>query len=133
MRRFHLAIAAVTVLASTAFLLALMVIRADERREIAGILRLLGWSRARVLAAVLVEGVCVALGGAVAGVLLALGAEVLFNRFFQWHYDTPLTFVRIGPGIMLGCIALALPLGVGAGVVASARLLRGEIMALLRR
>jgi putative ABC transport system permease protein len=133
LRRFHTAIAWVTVLASTAFLLALMVIRADERREIAGILRLLGFSRGRVLALVLVEGVCVALAGSCAGMLLALAAQAAFNRFFQWHYDTTLVFVRIGPSILLRCIALAVPLGVGAGLVASFRLLRGEIMALLRR
>jgi len=133
MRRFHAAIAVVTVLSSTAFLLALMVIRADERREIAGILRLLGWSRRRVLVLVLAEGACLAAGGAVAGVLLALACQTLFNRFFQWHYDTPLVFVRVGPGLMLGCVALAVPLGIGAGIVASARLLRRQTMDLLRR
>src|SRR5262249_55592197 len=39
--RFHWAIAIVTVLGSTAFLLALMIIRAEERKDIVGILRLM--------------------------------------------------------------------------------------------
>jgi len=43
--RFHTAIAAVTVIGSTAFLLALMVIRAEERKETVGVLRLIGISR----------------------------------------------------------------------------------------
>jgi len=47
--RFHLAISLVTVAGSTAFLLALMVIRADERRETVGALRLLGISRRSLL------------------------------------------------------------------------------------
>src|SRR5439155_14949360 len=41
LERFHVAISAVTMIGGTAFLLALMVIRADERREIIGILRLI--------------------------------------------------------------------------------------------
>src|SRR6185503_2593626 len=69
--RFHLAISMVTVVGSTAFLLALMVIRADERREVAGLLRLLGVSRRRVLGQALLEGLCIAAAGAVFGVVFA--------------------------------------------------------------
>ena len=46
LERFHLAVAIVTVLGSTAFLLALMVMRAEERRETVGIIRLIGISPA---------------------------------------------------------------------------------------
>jgi hypothetical protein len=45
--RFHIAISVVSLIGSTTFLLALMVIRADERRELAGLLRLLGLRRGR--------------------------------------------------------------------------------------
>ena len=45
LERFHLAVAIVTVLGSTAFLLALMVMRAEERRETIGIIRLIGISQ----------------------------------------------------------------------------------------
>src|SRR5207245_1965912 len=69
--RFHMAISVVTMIGSTAFLLALMVIRADERREIAGLLRLLGLRRRRILLQALLEGLCIATAGAVFGVLFA--------------------------------------------------------------
>jgi len=133
LERFHFAIAIVTVLGSTAFLLALMVMRADERRETVGILRLVGLTRARILLTVLVEGLCVALAGAVVGVLFAIAMEGVFNAFFQWYYDTALVFVHVTPGIAGRCVALAVPLGVLAGLVASWTLLRRDIVALLRR
>lgn len=133
LERFHLAIALVTVLGSTAFLLALMVMRADERREIVGILRLVGLSKSRILLAVLVEGTCIALAGAAFGILFAAVMQDAFNAFFQWHYDTSLTFIRLTPGIAVRCVVLAVPLGVLAGLVASWTLLRREIVALLRR
>ena len=56
LERFHLAVAIVTVLGSTAFLLALMVMRAEERRETVGIIRLIGVSQRFVLLEVLAEG-----------------------------------------------------------------------------
>ncbi len=54
--RFHWAIAIVTVTGSTAFLLALMVMRAEQRRDIIGILRLMGVSSRSILLEVLLEG-----------------------------------------------------------------------------
>jgi hypothetical protein len=82
---------------------------------------------------VLVEGLCVAFAGAVFGVLFAIAMEDVFNAFFQWHYDTALVFVHVTPGIAARCVALAVPLGVLAGLVASWTLLRRDIVALLRR
>jgi hypothetical protein len=133
LERFHLAIALVTVIGSTAFLLALMVMRAEERRETVGILRLIGFSRRRVLLEVFVEGLFVAVSGALFGILLSFALQGAFNRFFQWHYDTPLTFVRVTASIAWRCIALAVPLGVFAGIVASWTLLRREVLELIRR
>ena len=131
--RFHLAIAIVTVLGSTAFLLALMVMRADERRETVGILRLIGLSRRRILVEVLFEGLLVAAAGALFGVLFAAAMEGAVNRFFQWRYDTALVFMRVTPEVALKCVGLAVPLGVLAGLVASWSILRGDATSLLRR
>jgi Predicted permease. len=50
----------VTVLGSTAFLLALMVMRAEERRETIGIIRLIGISERSILIEVLAEGLLIA-------------------------------------------------------------------------
>jgi cell division protein FtsX len=110
-----------------------MVMRSDERRETAGILRLIGLSRPRILLEGFFEGLCIALAGAAFGVAVALAVQGAFNRFFQWYYDTALVFVAIGPGTIARCLLLAVPLGVLAGLVASWTLLRREILALLRR
>jgi putative ABC transport system permease protein len=133
LERFHLAIALVTVLGSTAFLLSLMVMRAEERKETVGILRLIGVSRRHILLEVLVEGLLIATAGAIFGVLFAWVTEGAVNRFFQWRYDTSLVFVRVTAGIAGRCVALAVPLGVLAGLVASWTLLRRDVVALLRR
>ena len=131
--RFHLAIAVVTVVASSMFLLALMVMLVDERRDTMAILRLIGLSRRRILAQVLVEGMLIAVVGAVFGVALAAVLETGFNRFFQWRYDTALVFVHVTPAIAGRSVLLAVPLGVLASLLSSARLLRREAVALTRR
>lgn len=133
LERFHIAIAAVTVVGSTAFLLALMVIRAEERRETVGILRLIGISRRSILLEVLVEGLIVAIAGAVFGVLVAAIAQHGVNRFFQARYDTALVFVSVTPSIAARAVATAVPVGVVAGFVASWTLLRRRTSALIRR
>jgi ABC-type lipoprotein release transport system permease subunit len=133
LERFHLAVALVTVLGSTAFLLALMVMRSEERRETVGIIRLIGVSQRFVLLVVLAEGLLIAAAGAVFGVLVALAAEGGVNRFFQWRYDTTLVFVDVTARIALQSIAIAVPLGIVAGLVGSWTLLRRDIVTLVRR
>lgn len=133
LERFHLAIAIVTVLGGSAFLLALMVMRADERRETTGILRLIGFTRRRILLEVLVEGLCIAVAGALFGVITARLIEDVFNVFFQWRYDTALVFVRVTAGIAWRAVVLAVPLGVLAGLVASWTILRRDVVELMRR
>jgi ABC-type antimicrobial peptide transport system permease subunit len=120
--RFHEAIAVVTVIGSTAFLLALMVIRAEERKETVGVLRLIGISRKTILTEVVVEGLVVAIAGAIFGVAFAWLAQRGVNQFFQARYDTTLVFMRITPAIALRSIA-----------VASWLLLRRGTTALVRR
>jgi ABC-type lipoprotein release transport system permease subunit len=133
LERFHVAVAAVTVVGSTAFLLALMVIRAEERRETIGVLRLIGISNRSILLEVVVEGMLVAVAGALFGVALATAAQYGVNRYFQARYDTALVFVKVTPSIALRSIAVALPVGVAAGVVASWAVLRRGTAALVRR
>jgi len=133
LERFHLAIAVVTVIASSIFLLALMVMLVDERRETVATLRLIGLRRRRIFLQVLVEGLVIALGGAVFGLVLAVVLEGGFNRFFQWRYDTALVFVRVTPAIAARAVAVAVPLGIAASVAASWGLLRQGALALTRR
>jgi putative ABC transport system permease protein len=131
--RFHVAISIVTVLGGTAFLLALMIIRAEERREIIGLLRLVGISRRSLLAAVLLEGLFIAAIGAVFGIVLALAGQEIVNRIFQARYDTALVFVRVTPAIALRSIAFSVPLGVAAGLAASWAILGRDVLSLFRR
>ena len=131
--RFHLAISLVTVIASSIFLLALMVMLVDERRDTVAILRLIGLRRRRIFIQVLAEGLVIALAGALFGVLLAVVLEGGFNRFFQWRYDTALVFVRVTPAIAARAVSVAVPLGILASVAASWSLLRRGAMALARR
>jgi putative ABC transport system permease protein len=131
--RFHTAISAVTVVGATAFLLALMVIRAEERRDTVAILRLIGISRRSLLTAVVFEGLVIAVIGAVFGVIVAVAAEGVVNYILQARYDTALVFVRVTLPIAAQSIAIALPLGLLAAVGASWPLMRGEILSLFRR
>jgi len=133
LERFHLAIAVVTIVAATVFLLALTIMLVDERRETVGVLRLIGLPARRILVQVLIEGVLVAGAGAMFGLVLALLSEGLINLFFQWRYDTALVFVRVTKDVALTSVAIAVPLGASATVVASWALLRRSGLRLARR
>ena len=133
LERFHLAIAAVTIVAATVFLLALTIMLVDERRETIGVLRLIGLPARRILTQVFLEGILIASAGALFGLVLALASEGIINRFFQWRYDTALVFVRISPDVAAFCVAIAVPLGAAATVAASWALLRRGGLRLARR
>jgi putative ABC transport system permease protein len=133
LERFHLAIAVVTIIAATVFLLALTIMLVDERRETVGVLRLIGLPVRRILTQILIEGLLVASVGAVFGLILAVLSEQLINYFFQWRYDTALVFVRITRDVALTCVTIAVPLGASATVVASWALLRRGGLRLARR
>jgi putative ABC transport system permease protein len=133
LERFHLAIAVVTIVAATVFLIALTIMLVDERRETVGVLRLIGLPVRRILLQILVEGLLVAAGGAAIGLVLALLSQGAINRFFQWRYDTALVFVRVTRDVALTCAAIAVPLGAAATVVASWALLRRNGLRLARR
>jgi putative ABC transport system permease protein len=133
LERFHLAIAVVTIVAATVFLLALTVMLVDERRETVGVLRLIGLPARRILVQILIEGLIVASIGAVFGLVLAVLSQGLINAFFQWRYDTALVFVRVTRDVALTCVAIAVPLGSAATVLASWALLRRNGLRLARR
>lgn len=133
LERFHLAIAAITLVGSTAFLLALMIIRAEERRLMVGMLRLIGISERSIVIEILLEGVMVAIVGAAFGIGLAAFAQYGINTFFQARYDTPLVFVQVTPAIAIECLLVSLPVGILTGAVASWTLLRRAPAAVIGR
>jgi ABC-type lipoprotein release transport system permease subunit len=133
LERFHLAIAIVTIAASTVFLLALTIMLVEERRETVGVLRLIGLRVRRILMQVLLEGLLIAAVGAAFGLVLALFSEGLINAYFQWRYDTALVFVRVTEKVAAITTAIAVPLGALATVAASWALLRRNALWLARR
>jgi ABC-type antimicrobial peptide transport system permease subunit len=133
LERFHLAIAVITIIAATVFLLALTIMLVDERRETVGVLRLIGLPSRRILTQVLIEGLLVAAAGTMFGLVLAALSQQLINAFFQWRYDTALVFVRITREVALTSTAIAVPLGTAATVIASWALLRRNALRLARR
>jgi ABC-type lipoprotein release transport system permease subunit len=97
------------------------------------VLRLIGLRRRRILQLVVVEGLVIAVAGAAFGVALAALLEGVFNRFFEWRFDTSLVFVHVTPRIVWRSTLLAVPLGVLAIVLSSWSLVRGDAGALTRR
>jgi len=131
--RFHRAIGVITIVASSVFLLCIMVLKVDERRRDIAALRLMGISRSSVVQSIVIEAALVAVLGSVLGVVIAWAASLFINWHYQALYRTPLNFSVITPPIVALAVSLSLLLGVGAGLLASLRLVRTPSLALFGR
>lgn len=131
--RFHRAIGIITIVASSVFLLCIMVLKVEERRRDIAALRLMGISRATVVRSIVVEAALVAVLGSVLGVLLGWAASLFVNWHYQALYRTPLEFSMVTGPVVAGAVSLSLVLGIAAGVLASLRLVRTPPLALFGR
>jgi putative ABC transport system permease protein len=131
--RFHRAIGVISIVASAVFLLCIMLLKVEERRLDAAVLRMIGVRRRTVFAALLLEACLVALIGAAIGTGLAALASVLTNLFYARRFDTSLVFSYLTPEIVLFGVVLSVLLGIGAGAIAAARLVRTAPLVLWRR
>jgi putative ABC transport system permease protein len=131
--RFHRAIGVITIVASSIFLLCIMVLKVEERRRDIAALRLMGISRASVVRSIIIEAAVVAVLGSVLGVALGWVVSLFVNWHYQALYRTPLYFSIITPPIVLLAVSLSLVLGIGAGILASMRLVRTPPLALFGR
>lgn len=131
--RFHRAIGVITIVASTIFLLCIMLLKVEERRRDVAALRLMGISASSVVRSVVIEATLVAALGSAMGVGLGVLASYLVNVHYQGAYRTPLRFAVVTPDIILLAITLSLVLGVGAGILASLRLVRTPPLELFGR
>jgi ABC-type antimicrobial peptide transport system permease subunit len=131
--RFHRAIAVITIVASAVFLLCIMLLKVEERRLDAAVMRFVGVRRRTIFGALLLEAALVAVVGSVVGTGLAFLAGALTNAYYRRFFDTALTFSLITPGIVLFGVSLSLALGVAAGAVAAWRLVRTRPMVLWGR
>jgi putative ABC transport system permease protein len=131
--RFHRAIGVITIVASSVFLLCIMVLKVEERRRDIAALRLMGISRSSVVRSIIIESALVAVLGSVLGVALGWAASLLVNWHYQALYRTPLEFSIVTPPIVAFAVSLSLLLGVGAGLLASLRLVRTPPLELFGR
>jgi putative ABC transport system permease protein len=120
--RFHRAIAVITIVASAVFLLCIMLLKVEERRRDAAVMRFVGVRRRTIFGALLLEALLVAALGSVFGTGLAYFAGAATNAYYQQFFHTALTFSLITPAIVSFSIALSLLLGLGAGALAAWRL-----------
>ncbi len=131
--RFHRAIGVITIVASSVFLLCIMVLKVEERRRDIAALRLMGISRSSVVRSIVIESALVAVLGCVLGVALGWAASLLVNWHYQALYRTPLEFSIVTLPIVAFAVALSLILGIGAGLLASLRLVRTPPLQLFGR
>jgi putative ABC transport system permease protein len=122
--RFHRAISAVTILASSVFLLAIMTLRGEELRRQVGLMRLVGISRATIAGAVLLIATGVVLLGSAAGIGLGYVLSGAINAYYRHVFDTDLRFSQITPALLGEATALSVALGLAAGALTAWRLLR---------
>jgi putative ABC transport system permease protein len=131
--RFHDAIAVITIVASAVFLLCIMLLKVEERRLDAAVMRFVGVRRRTIFASLLLEAILVAALGSVLGTGLGYLAGSATNAYYRRFFDTVLTFSLITPGIVLFSIALSLLLGVVAGAAAAWRLVHTHPLVLWAR
>lgn len=131
--RFHRAIGGITIVASTVFLLCILLLKVEERRRAVAALRLAGLSRRTVALSVMAEAAVVAVLGSVVGAGIGWIATLLVNAHYQRVFRTPLTFALFTPQIALFAVSLSLVLGVLAGALAAWRLVRTPPLTLLGR
>lgn len=131
--RFHRAIAVITIVASAVFLLCIMLLKVEERRMDAAVMRFVGVRRRTIFGALVLEAALVAVLGSVVGTGIAFGAGALTNAYYRRFFSTELIFSLITPRIVLFGVVLSLLLGLAAGAVAAWRLVRTRPMVLWGR
>ena len=131
--RFHRAIGFITIVASAVFLLCIMLLKVEERRMDAAVMRFVGVRRRTIFGALVLEAALVAVLGSVLGAALAWLAGAATNSYYRRFFDTELIFSLITPRIVLFSVCLSLILGLAAGAVAAWRLVRTPPMVLWAR
>jgi putative ABC transport system permease protein len=131
--RFHRAIAIITIVASAVFLLCIMLLKVEERRLDAAVMRFVGVRRRTIFGALLLEAVLVAALGSVLGTGLAYLAGAATNAYYRRFFDTLLTFSLITPEIVWFSVMLSLVLGAAAGSLAAWRLVHTKPLVLWGR
>jgi putative ABC transport system permease protein len=131
--RFHRAIAIITVVASAVFLLCIMLLKVEERRMDAAVMRFVGVRRRTIFGALVLEATVIAALGSAFGTVLAYLAGAATNAYYTRYFDTSLIFSLVTPKLVLFSVFLSLALGILAGAGAAWRLVRTRPMVLWGR
>jgi putative ABC transport system permease protein len=131
--RFHRAIAVITTVASAIFLLCIMLLKVEERRLDAAVMRFIGVRRRTIFGALLLEAAAIAVVGSAMGIVIARVAGAITNRYYQRVFETELIFSLLTPGIVAFGVGLSLLLGLAAGAAAAWRLVRTRPLVLWGR
>ena len=116
-RRFHRAIAIITLTASGVFLACIMTLKVPERRTQVSALRLVGVSHSTLFGWLLAEATIISVLGGLLGLGIGQLASSLINAWYQRVYDTQLLFSLVTPETLALGLGLAVVLGIGAGAV----------------
>src|SRR5919201_996529 len=81
--RFHRAIGFITIVASAVFLLCIMLLKVEERRLDAAVMRFVGVRRRTIFAALLLEAALIAALGSAVGTALAYAAGAATNVYYE--------------------------------------------------
>lgn len=120
--RFHRAIGVITLVAGGVFLACIMILKVQERRTPIAAARLAGVSGRTLLGWLVAEAALVSFIGGLLGLGLGYAASAAINAYYQGAYETTLVFSHVTGETVMRAIALALGLGLAAGLVAAARL-----------
>jgi putative ABC transport system permease protein len=132
-RRFHRAIGGITIVASAAFLLCILLLKIDERRRDVAALRMMGISARTIVRSVVLEAAIIALLGSIAGVVIGVVMSQLVNWYFQGVHRTTLAFTMVTAETVFMSCALSVVLGTVAGWLAARRLVAVPTLTLLGR
>jgi putative ABC transport system permease protein len=106
---------------------------AGRTREV-GILRSMGFGRAAICVAFLLEASLIGLAGGIAGALLVLPLDGIETGTMNWNTFTETTFAfRVKPGLLLVAIGIAVGLALLGGIVPAWRASRLRPVRALRR
>jgi putative ABC transport system permease protein len=110
-----------------------MLLKVEERRLDAAVMRFVGVRRRTIFAALLLEAALIAALGSAVGTAFAYAAGAATNLYYAHFFQTQLVFSLITPGVVWFSVALSLALGLGAGAIAAWRLVRTRPLVLWGR
>jgi len=130
---FHKATSFLSILAGSAFLAAIVLLQVQEMRKSLGVLRVIGFSKARIYATVVGETVLLANVGATIGVLLGLVVSRGVNAYYQRFFDTSLVFSTVTGAHVALAFGVATVVGVVVGSLATTYLFKLRVNEVLGR